>query len=93
MIDHQTILSVLSNEAFAALSNINVLPLIYDEDKWTFNIMIFDVRKAFESVTAITYVSSGSGRKHPTYRFDASTLPHLHHEHGTGPPRLAGLSV
>lgn len=68
----KVIASLLSSGAFADFHKVNVLPLIYDEKKMTCNILVYDVRLAFESVHTVQYVPTGSGRKHPIYRFLAS---------------------
>lgn len=67
--DTSKIRDILRSPAFADFRQINVLPLIYDEKKMRANIMIFDAGRAMDSVTSITLVTAGSGRKHPVYRF------------------------
>lgn len=54
---------------FADFSNLNILPLIYDEKKKRCNILVFNAERAQAAVTRIEYVDSGRGRKHPVYRF------------------------
>ena len=54
---------------FEGFTNINVLPLIYDEKKKRCNILVFDSERAKRSVTEIRYETQGRGRKHPVYRF------------------------
>jgi hypothetical protein len=69
-IDKQkTINSIFSHSAFACFSEINVLPLIYDEKKQRCNILVFDAEQARNSTTYIQKTTEGSGRKHPAYRF------------------------
>ncbi|MGL4595382.1 MAG: hypothetical protein ACRCUY_11710 [Thermoguttaceae bacterium] len=69
------IASILSDPAFAALDQVNVLPLIYDENKQLCNILVFNAELAKKSVASIRYEDSsttntkGKGRKHPVYRF------------------------
>ena len=60
---------VLADPAFADFRAINVLPLIYDEDKRRCNILVFDHRKALSSTSRIERFDKGHGRKHPIYRF------------------------
>lgn len=55
--------------AFSEFTNMNVLPLIYDEKKKRCNILVFSHEKAKNAVHQIMYVSGGNGRKHPVYRF------------------------
>lgn len=61
--------SILSAETFNSFYKVNVLPLIYDEKKYICKIVVFDVQRAFAEVTSIEFVSQGSGRKHPIYKF------------------------
>ena len=61
--------NILNDTPFSQFHNINVLPLIYDEGQQRCNILVFDYQNAIESVTRISKISSGSGRKHPVYRF------------------------
>lgn len=65
----QTIAAIFANEAFSCFSEINVLPLIYDEKKQRCNILVFDAELARNSTTCIIKETEGSGRKHPVYRF------------------------
>ncbi len=67
--DSEKIVSVMSDPAFDSFSNINVMPLIYDEKSKRCNIMVFDYERAKNSVTKITRLIEGNGRKHPVYRF------------------------
>ncbi|MDR1813081.1 MAG: hypothetical protein LBQ87_09675 [Candidatus Fibromonas sp.] len=60
---------ILSDDAFSAFQNINVLPLIYDEGKKQCNILIFDYLKAKKEIAKILKISKGKGRKHPVFRF------------------------
>ena len=64
-----SVLAILNDPVFEGLTNINVLPLIYDEKKKRCNILIFDSEKARQSVTKIRYETEGRGRKYPVYRF------------------------
>jgi len=67
--NRKTILTILDDKAFEGFSNINVLPLIYNEREKKCNILVFDYSKARESISAIQYEEKGGGRKHPVYRF------------------------
>ena len=60
---------VLEDAAFADFGRINVLPLIYNETAKRCNIMVFDYARARSDTVAIRREDSGSGRKHPVYRF------------------------
>lgn len=65
----EAILAIMNDPAFDDFTNINVLPLIYDEKKKQCNIIVFDYERAKQSVTEIAYEAQGHGRKHPVYRF------------------------
>jgi len=65
--------NVLQDIAFAEFRNINVLPLIYDETKQQCNILVFDYARAVKETVRIVRIESGSGRKHPVYRFYDAT--------------------
>lgn len=67
--DKHTILSIMSDPVFDNFSNINILPLIYNEKKQKCNILVFDYDRAKASITRIVYIEEGRGRKHPVYRF------------------------
>lgn len=60
---------ILDEPAFASFSNVNVLPLIYDEKARRCNIMVFDYLRARSATVRITREEAGRGRKHPVYRF------------------------
>lgn len=64
-----TINRILSDPAFNDFGEINVLPLIYDENKKQCNIMVFDYERARKEVASIVRVDPGNGRKHPIYKF------------------------
>ena len=64
-----TIQNIMNDEAFHQFRSINVLPLIYDEQKQKCNILVFDYDRAMSAVTLILKIESGGGRKHPVYRF------------------------
>jgi len=63
------ITSIFDSDEFSYFSNINVLPLIYDEKKQRCNILVFNSDLAKRSTSYIKKESSGRGRKHPVYRF------------------------
>lgn len=65
----EDIKNLFAHVAFSSFSDINVLPLIYDEKKQRCNILVFDAELARNSTVAIKKESEGSGRKHPVYRF------------------------
>jgi hypothetical protein len=67
--DKNIIAAIFANETFSSFSEINVLPLIYDEKRQRCNILVFDAGLAERSVTYIRKETEGSGRKHPAYRF------------------------
>jgi len=65
----KNIQKVVQNPAFAEFSNINALPLIYNEKKLCCNILVFDYDRAIEQTSRIVREDTGKGRKHPVYRF------------------------
>ena len=67
--DREKIEAIFSNEAFSCFSEINVLPLIYDEKKQRCNILVFDATRARTETSYIRKETEGAGRKHPAYRF------------------------
>jgi hypothetical protein len=60
---------IFDDPVFAEFSNINVLPLIYDEPRQRCNILVFDYARAREATSRIIREEAGRGRKHPVYRF------------------------
>lgn len=60
---------ILSDAVFADFSDINVLPLIYDEKRQRCNILVFDYTRARSAVAEIQKLTAGNGRIHPVYRF------------------------
>ena len=60
---------IFADPAFKAFSEINVLPLIYDEKKQKCNILVFDYEIARSQTTRIERSAEGYGRKHPVFRF------------------------
>lgn len=67
--DKGKIEAIFSDEAFSCFSEINVLPLIYDEKKQRCNILVFDAMRARTETSHIRKATEGAGRKHPAYRF------------------------
>lgn len=59
----------LADPVFAEFRSINVLPLIYDEQRQRCNILVFDYERALRETARITRVAAGAGRRHPVYRF------------------------
>jgi len=60
---------IFGDPAFAVFTEINVLPLIYDEKNQRCNILVFDYEAARKQTTRIIHSEEGSGRKHPVFRF------------------------
>jgi hypothetical protein len=60
---------IFDDPAFSEFSKINVLPLIYDEEKMKCNILVFDYERAINNTCRISKVGSGKGRKHTVYQF------------------------
>ncbi|MCX6124005.1 MAG: hypothetical protein NTV34_04545 [Proteobacteria bacterium] len=71
--DKNTIEKIFAEDTFSSFSDINVLPLIYDDKKQRCNILVFDSELARNSTTYIKKETEGSGRKHPAYRFFDNT--------------------
>jgi len=64
---------VFDHLAFSSFSEINVLPLIYDEKRQRCNILVFDYDTARAQTAKIVRRSEGRGRIHPVFVFlDAS---------------------
>ena len=59
----------LRDPAFVEFRNVNVLPLIYDEENQRCNILVFDYDRAVSGTVRITREEGGRGRRHPVYRF------------------------
>ena len=60
---------ILRDPAFVEFRNVNVLPLIYDEENQRCNILVFDYDRAVSETARITREEGGRGRRHPVYRF------------------------
>lgn len=67
--DAVAISQIFDDPAFTLFSDINVMPLIYDEKKHKCNILVFDYTAARERTVSIVKISSGKGRKHPVFQF------------------------
>jgi hypothetical protein len=67
--DKKVIAAIMNDPVFDTFSNINVLPLIYNEKQLRCNILVFDYDHAKTQVASIQYSEEGKGRKHPVYRF------------------------
>ena len=60
---------IFLDPSFTEFTNINVLPLIYDEHKKRCNILVFDYERAMQHTSQIIRADTGRGRIHPAYRF------------------------
>lgn len=76
--DREQIIAILSSPAFSDFSNVNVMPLIYNEAKKQCNIMVFDYSKAITQTRRILYIGNGESfggkkngksRMHPIFMF------------------------
>lgn len=76
--DRTKIVAIFKSDAFKDFTNVNVMPLIYNESIKQCNIMIFDHEKAMRETARIIYIgkgesfggrSQGKGRKHPIFMF------------------------
>jgi hypothetical protein len=72
----ENVKKIFEDPAFATFTSINVLPLIYDENKQRCNILVFDYDSARQQTAKIVRQDSssgpegkGRGRKHPVFRF------------------------
>ena len=76
---------IFSSTAFSEFANINVMPLIYNEQKKQCNIMIFDHQKAIEQTIRIKYIGEGEsfkksqGRRRRWEGLRLSSLPARRH--------------
>ena len=61
--------AIFNDPAFSEFGNINILPLIYDEQQKRCNIMVFDYDLAKQNTVTIKREQEGKGRKYPVYRF------------------------
>ncbi len=63
---------ILKQTSFASFSDTNVLPFIYNEKKMTFKVVVFNLRKAYDSTKIIKFFPPRKlGRKmtFPVYKF------------------------
>jgi hypothetical protein len=65
----EAIVQIFQDPAFTDFSQINILPLIYDEKRQRCNILVFDYERARQNTAKIVQETAGKGRKHPVYRF------------------------
>lgn len=65
----QALAALWADPVFSNFSDLNVLPLIYDEKKQRCNVLVFDHDLAMQNIARVVYESNGKGRKHPVYRF------------------------
>jgi hypothetical protein len=68
-IEGKGLAAVWADPVFADFGSLNVLPLIYDEQKKRCNILVFDSETAKKRVARIALEDAGHGRKHPVFRF------------------------
>jgi hypothetical protein len=69
ILGQENVRKIFRDPAFSEFSNINVLPLIYDEKRMQCNILVFDYERAIKNTCRISREDSGRGRKHAVYRF------------------------
>ena len=69
IVENSRVRAILNDTVFADFSNINVLPLIYDEKAQRCNILVFDYALARDATVRISREETGRRRKHPVYRF------------------------
>ena len=65
----ENIAKLWRDPVFAEFSNLNVLPLIYDEKKQRCNILVFNYELAKSRIARIAFEKEGNGHKHPVFRF------------------------
>ncbi|MCL2823592.1 MAG: hypothetical protein FWD57_06345 [Polyangiaceae bacterium] len=61
--------SIWKDPVFSTVGGLNILPLIYDEEKQRCNILVFDAVSAKKHVTRVVFEDATHGRKHPVFRF------------------------
>lgn len=61
--------AILESPQFKSFERINVLPLIYDENKKQCNILVFNYDRAKQRIDTIRRIPPGGRRKHPVYQF------------------------
>lgn len=70
--DRSTIKTILSQSCFVNFRGVNVLPLIYNEKKFAFKVIVFDLQRAYASVTQIKFFPPrkyGKKKTFPIYKF------------------------
>ncbi|MFA6279845.1 MAG: hypothetical protein WC612_03510 [Bdellovibrionales bacterium] len=83
-----------ADPVFKVFSQLNVLPLIYDEKKQRCNILVFDHELAQKNIKKIILEEVGKGRKHPVYRFynqDENYICEVRYGSGTANALQRGL--
>lgn len=66
---NRAISALWADPVFADFSNLNILPLIYDEKRQRCNVLVFDHERAQKQIAKVVLEEVGKGRKHPVYRF------------------------
>ena len=69
IVGSDSVKKIFEDPVFSNFSNINILPLIYDEKSQRCNILVFDYAHARDATVRIVREEAGRGRKHPVYRF------------------------
>lgn len=67
--DKTIIEEILNNPIFSSIFKINVLPLIYNENDNTCNILVFDFNNTKKQVNKIEKILPSGRRKYPIYKF------------------------
>jgi len=71
--DPEKIKEILDVSYFVEFSDVNILPLIYNEKEMKFKVIIFDLEKAYKSVKKIRFFPprkyGKSKQTHPIYKF------------------------
>jgi hypothetical protein len=70
--DASEIKKILTQPCFADFSEVNVLPLIYNEREMSFKVIVFDLKKAYNSVRDIKFLAPrklGRKKTFPIYKF------------------------
>jgi len=63
---------ILGNPCFADFKGVNVLPLIYNEKKMLFRVIVFELRRAYTAVRHIKFIAPrklGKKKTFPIYKF------------------------
>lgn len=70
--DQSAIMTILSQPCFVNFGGVNVLPLIYNEKKFAFKVIVFDLQRAYTSVKQIKFFPPrklGRKKTFPIYKF------------------------